>query len=201
VPALIVCPACDLVQRDSHIEDSGRIRCARCSSPLRRGQEFSLDAAIALSVSAFCLYVLSNLYPLVSFQVNGNTRPATLLDAAGGLYSQGFVSLSVLVFLTVIVGPLAQIASLLYLLVPLRRGREAAAQRPVFRLLTHVRAWTFVEVFMLGALVAVVRLTQYATVVPGIAIWSLGLLMLSLAALANMTHPEQFWLWVERRRG
>jgi paraquat-inducible protein A len=88
----------------------------------------------------------------------------------------------------------------LYLLIPLRRKRQAPGQNTVFRLLAQVRPWTFVEVFMLGALVALVRLAAFTQVVPGIALWSCGLLMLTLAALTSRTSPGQFWRWVERSR-
>jgi paraquat-inducible protein A len=196
---VIVCPGCDLVHRDSQLMPR-RSRCVRCKAALQRGSDVSLDNAIALALSALILFLLSNLYPLVSFQANGVTRMATLLGAAEGLYAQGFMSLAALVFLTIIAAPATQIAILLYLLLPLRRGRTAPAQQAIFRLLIYARSWTFVEVFMLGALVAVVRLTQYATVIGGVAIWCFGLLMLALTALAHITHPEQFWRWAERAR-
>jgi paraquat-inducible protein A len=52
---------------------------------------------------------------------------------------------------------------------------------------------------MLGALVALVKLAALAQVVPGIALFSYGALMLTLAALTSITPTEQFWQWVERR--
>jgi len=67
-------------------------------------------------------------------------------------------------------------------------------------LLTQIRRWTFVEVFMLGSLVALVRLSGYAEVMTGVSLWSCGLLMLTLAALTTHTSPAQFWRWVERSR-
>jgi paraquat-inducible protein A len=60
----------------------------------------------------------------------------------------------------------------------------------VLRLLTRVRPWSFVEVFMLGTLVALVRLAKFAHVVPGIALWCCALLMLSLSALTS-DHPAR----------
>ena len=54
------------------------------------------------------------------------------------------------------------------------------------------------EVFMLGALVALVKLSALADVVPGIALISYGLLMLTLSALTSATPTEQLWRWVER---
>ena len=175
-------------------------RCARCRAPLQRPENGHIDTAIALALCALVLFYLSNAYPLVQIQANGTTRATTLVGAAWGLYSQEHAGLAALVFVTTAVGPFLQFATLLYLLLPLRQGREAPGQNTVFRLLAQVRQWTFIEVFMLGVLVALVRLSAYARVIPGVALWSCVLLMLTLAALTSRTAPEQFWRWVERAR-
>ena len=183
-------------------EQTEQIRevCARCRAPLHRPEAGHINASIALAATALVLFFFCNLYPLVAIDYNGTTRSATLTGAALGLYRQGHAPLASLVFVTTVVGPFVQIAALLYLLIPLRSKRRAPGQNALFRLLMQIRAWTFVEVFMLGALVALVRLSSYANVIPGIALWACGLLMLSLAALTNRTSPEQFWRWVERSR-
>ncbi len=65
-------------------------------------------------------------------------------------------------FFTTVVAPALQIAVLLYVLIPLRHGLRAAHQNAAIRVLTQVRGWTFIEVFMLGVLVALVRLAKYS---------------------------------------
>jgi paraquat-inducible protein A len=198
--SVIVCPSCDLAHRVSAAPASEGTRCARCRAPLQRPENGNIDTAIALAICALVLFFFSNAYPLVTIQVNGTSRATTLLGAAFGVYTQGHAGLAALVLMTTVVGPFLQIATLLYLLLPLRRAREAPGQNTIFRLLAQVRPWTFVEVFMLGVLVALVRLSEYALVIPGIALWSCGLLMLTLAALTSRTTPGQFWRWVERSR-
>lgn len=198
--SVIVCPSCDLAHKSAMAPASESTRCARCRAPLQRPENGSIDAAIALALCALVLFFLSNAYPLVVIQANGATRATTLMGAAGAFYSQDHVGLALLVFITTVLGPILQIAGLLYLLIPLRRARQAPGQDTVFRLLAQVRPWIFVEVFMLGALVALVRLSAYARVIPGVALWSCGLLMLALAALTSRTAPGQFWHWVDRCR-
>ena len=198
--SVIVCPSCDLAHRAGVAPASEGSRCARCRAPLQRPENGNIDIAIALAVCALVLFFFSNAYPLVQIQASGTTRATTLVGAALGLYAQSHAGLAALVLLTTVVGPLLQIACLLYLLIPLRRAREAPGQNTVFRLLAQVRPWTFVEVFMLGVLVALVRLSAYARVIPGIALWSCVLLMFTLAALTSRTTPGQFWHWVDRGR-
>jgi paraquat-inducible protein A len=195
--SVIVCPSCDLAHSATLRPAFERTRCARCKAPLQRPENGNMDTAIALAICAAVLFLLSNVYPLVAIQSNGTTRDATLTGAALGLYGQNHLFLAALVFLTTVVGPLLQIVSLLYLLVPLRCRRQAPGQSIVFRFLTLARPWTLVEVFMLGTVVALVRLSAFTRVVPGVALWSCALLMLTLAALTSRTSPGQFWRWVE----
>jgi len=200
MPSVIVCPACDLAHRRSAPPASGRTQCVRCHAPLQRPEHAAIDTAIALAVCALVLLFLSNAYPLVAMHVNGHSRATTLVGASLGLYAQGYESLAVLVFLTTVVAPLLQIVALLYVLIPLWRNRRALGQNAVFRLLKHVRPWSFMEVFMLGALVALVRLSKFAHIVPGVSLWSCALLMICMSTLTSVTSPEQLWRWVERGR-
>jgi paraquat-inducible protein A len=197
---MIVCPACDLAHRYTAPPNRGRMLCVRCHAHLQRPENTAIDTALALAVCALVLLILSNAYPLVAMHINGSSRETTLIGAAHGLYAQGDDSLAVLVFLTTVIAPLFQIIALLYVLIPLWRNRRAAGQNFVFRLLTRVRPWTFMEVFMLGAMVALVRLSKFAHIVPGISLWSCALLMICLSALTSATSPEQFWRWVEGAR-
>jgi paraquat-inducible protein A len=198
--SVIVCPACDLAHRPTAAPVTSRMRCARCRAPLQRPENAAVDTAIALAVCALVLLVLTNVYPLVTMQINGSSRDTTLIGAALGLYAQGFDSLAALVFLTTVIGPALQIAALLYVLIPLWRGRRAPGQGTVLRIFTQMRSWSFIEVFLLGALAALVRLAKFAHIVPGIALWSCVLLMLCLSELISITSPGQLWRWVERSR-
>jgi len=93
--------------------------------------------------------------------------------------------------------PLFQISGLLYVLVPLRAHRRAPGQNELFRALTYLRPWAMSEVFMLGALVALVKLAALAEVIPGVSLFSYGAMMLILSALTSIIPTEQFWRWVD----
>jgi paraquat-inducible protein A len=197
MPSLIVCHACDLVHRGDAVNYHTRVRCVRCRAELYRTNSASIDGAIALAISAAVLLLLSNAYPLVHLQMNGSSRSTTLLGAALGWYRQGYFPMAVLVLSTTVLIPVFHISGLLYVLIPLRSGRRAPGQNQMFRVLAHLRPWALPEVFMLGALVALVKLAALADVIPGMALYCYGALMFTLSALTAMTPTEQFWRWVD----
>jgi paraquat-inducible protein A len=50
-----------------------------------------------------------------------------------------------------------------------------------------------IEVFMLGILVSIVKLTAIAAIIPGIALWSFAVLIFVLAATATSLDPDLVW--------
>lgn len=199
--SVIVCHACDLAHRFDEIASGSRVRCVRCRAELYRTNSRDIDTVIALAATALVLLILANAFPLVELKVNGATRDATLFGAALGLYSQGYSAIAVLVVFTTVLVPLSQILTFLYVLVAVRNNRRVPGRDALFRTLAALRPWAMAEVFMLGALVALVKLSALAEVSPRVALLAYGLLMLTLSALTSATPTEQFWQWVERRRG
>jgi paraquat-inducible protein A len=200
VSSVIVCHACDLAHRLDSLAANSRVRCVRCRAELYRTNDRSPDTAIALAATALALFILANVYPLVAMTVNDSTQMTTLVGAARAFYEQGYGALAVLVAFTAIIVPLIQILTLLYVLVPLRLGRVVPGQNLMFRLLTALRPWGLTEVFMLGAVVALVKLSAQAEVSPRVSLLAYGLLMLSIAAFTSATPGEQYWLWVKAQR-
>jgi paraquat-inducible protein A len=54
-----------------------------------------------------------------------------------------------------------------------------------------------VEVMMLGVLVALTKIADYATVIPGIALFVLGALIFVLAAMQSGFDPHEVWERIE----
>ena len=69
-----------------------------------------------------------------------------------------------------------------------------------FRLAPLTREWGLVDVFMLGVVVSLIKLGNLATVVPGIALWSFGVLILLLTAIGASFDARDFWLLADANR-
>jgi len=166
---------------------------------LRRHPRNGLERTLALALSAAVLFVVANSFPFLAFDMKGQVTQTTLVSGAIDLYQQGYAELSALVLLTIVLAPLCQIALLLYVLLPLRWDRVPWQLADVFRLLRHVQPWSMMEVFMIGILVAIVKLMGMAIIVPGLALWSFVLLMLVLTGAVASFEPEAVWEQLERR--
>jgi paraquat-inducible protein A len=61
------------------------------------------------------------------------------------------------------------------------------------RILRSIQPWGMVEVFMLGIFVALVKLTHFARVIPGTALWCFGALMVLMTAAAATFNVRDVW--------
>ena len=188
---VIACHECDLLQRAP--EGEGAVRCVRCNAPLFKNKPGSLERTLAYSLTAACLFALANAFPIVSLDLNGNHITTTLLGAVRTLSNEGMPELGIVVFLTTFLVPAAELAAILYLLLPLRFGRMLPGASQILGLLDHMHPWNMIEVFMLGVLVSLVKLTSYAHVVPGIALWSFAGLVIAMPAIAGTFDAHQLW--------
>ncbi len=190
---LTACGECDLLQRIPQVADGGRAECGRCGAELFRERDRSLDVTLAFITAAAVVFVLANVYPLMELDAKGIGRSAILFDTAWSLQERGMSSIALLVFVTVIAAPLVYLASMLYLLVPIRLGRHPRHLHNAFRIARLAQPWGMVEVFLLGALVSMVKLTQVAHVTPGIGLYCIGGYSLLIAAAISAFEPHELW--------
>lgn len=195
----IACRECDLLQHEVSLPPRGVALCRRCGAELYRNTSNGLDRTLAFTLCGAMLYCLANFFPLIGLELQGNRNTTTLYGAVCALYEQKLEPVAVLVFGTTILVPGIELIGMLYILLPLRIGIIARGFPLVFRLIQAVHPWGMVEVFMLGVLVSVVKLSHFATVMPGIALWSFAGLMLMFAAVAHTFNPRDVWIFTQAR--
>jgi paraquat-inducible protein A len=190
---VIACRECDLLQREQPLAHNGVLRCCRCSAALYRRQSGGLERSLAYALAALVLFVLANAFPIVGLAVNGDLVETTLLGSVRVLYRDGMWPLAALIFITTFLMPGLQVLAIVWLVAPLQWGRRPYRADLVFRALHVARSWGMTEVLILGLLVALVKLAHIASVVPEVALWSFGALMMMLAAAASAFDSRELW--------
>lgn len=190
---IIACRECDCLQREVTPPRRGAAMCVRCGAELFRNKPASLDHTLAYLVAAAIFLVIANSFPLLALDAQGVRNSTTLFGTSHALFASGEEALAVLVFITTILFPALEIATMLYLLGNLKADRLPVAFAPAFRLVESIKPWGMISVFMLGTLVSLVKLHSIATVIPGLALYSLGALILMLTASEAAFEPREMW--------
>jgi paraquat-inducible protein A len=191
--SMIACHDCDLIQKIPSLPEKGTAKCIRCGAVLYQHKPDSLDRTIALTVAGLVLFIVANSFPFLAMKTGGLVRETTLATGIHELYGQEMWEMATLVLLTCLIIPLVQMSCMLYLLVPIKLNRSALYSARVFRFVQHLAPWGMMEVFMLGILVSLVKLGKMATIVPGLAAYSFGLLIFILAASSAALDPHIIW--------
>jgi paraquat-inducible protein A len=198
--SLIACHDCDLIQRLPHLSEPGTVQCVRCGAVLHQKKRNSIERTLSLTVAGLVLFGLANSFPFLAFKIGAQVRQTTLLTGIQELYAQGMPELSVIVLLTTVLVPLAQMISMLYILLPLKFRRIPIKLPQVFRFIRHLQPWNMMEVFMLGILVSVVKLAKMAKIIPGVALFSFLALIFVMAAMTASLDSHLIWeKWDEKR--
>ncbi|PPE73041.1 paraquat-inducible protein A [Solimonas fluminis] len=181
----VVCEQCDSVYTRRPLRPGEVADCARCGHHLYRHHRFDLERLLALTLATAIVFVMANVYPVVALNAQGAYNAATIWGAVIATWESGVAPVAFISALLVFFFPLSQICLFAYVLLGLRRGRRPAEFRQAMHALSLMQPWSMAEVFMLGILVAIVKLHGVMTVIPGIGLWSFAILTLLLAALTS----------------
>lgn len=146
-----------------------------------------------MALAGAVLFAVANLFPFLSFDMQGRVTQTTLVSGIVELWRQDMGSLAALVMLTAVLAPGMQLALLLYVLIPTLRGGVPWQLAPALRLLQRLETWSMMEVFLIGILVALVKLGRMAEIVPGPAIYSFAVLILLLAGATASLDRRCLW--------
>jgi len=191
VAELVICSYCDVVHRRIDRSDRKTMRCVTCGSPLYRGNG-DLGAMLAITVTAAVAFVVANGLPLLTLTSGGNQTRATLWRAIAASYDRELPFVAIALTLTLIVAPAVELGLLLWVLVPLCFRARPLGFLGTMGLLRVLRPWRMIEVFFLGVIVAVVKLSALATALPG---WGMFGVAVMAFALASLSSFDQGALW------
>ena len=191
--AAVACHECGLLQRLPAALAGDVIACVRCGAHLQRLSRQGADRLLPLTVAAGLLFLVTNAEPIVRIEVAGNVSAATIIDTIAALAAQGMAPLALLMILTTLVFPVFDLTVLASAALALANPGHSRTLTTLLRLMHTLRRWAMVEVFMLGVLVSVVKLTAIADVLPGVGLWSLAAYVAVTAAAHASFDSRDYW--------
>jgi paraquat-inducible protein A len=200
----VACHSCGLLQRLPPLTRGSEARCGRCDQVLAARVAEPLDRPLALTFTAVVAFVIANTSPLMSLSVAGRDAATTLLGGAIEMWRQGSETTAVVVAFCAVVAPACYLALLLAVLIAVQRPGAPHWVAAFMRWADRLRPWSMNEVLFLGILVALTKIAQLATVVPGPGLFAVGTLVLLLPAITSTLDVREVWRrieWVAPVRG
>ena len=190
---LVACSECDMLQSIPVLPPGGAARCPRCGHTLAVDKPDSLNRTLSLTVAAAIVFLIANLSPLMGLSAVGRQASTTILGGAQEMWLQGNEITAVLVAFCTVIAPAIHIGFMLTVLLAVRRPPAPSWVGMLLRWLEWQYPWAMIEVMMLGILVALIKIAELATVIPGIGMYAVGALMALFAAMKVSFDPREVW--------
>jgi paraquat-inducible protein A len=189
---ILICRDCDTVHRAPVLRRGDVALCRQCDAVLARSLRIQPQAGLALVITAAILFAIANRTAVLSINVGGVETSANVWRAVLSL-GQGWISVAAFCLaVTTFLIPAAQILLLMWCLLFACADRRPPMFSSIMAILHWMRPWSMTEIFLLGALVAVVKLASWVPITIGPGIWALAALTIIFAALGRC-DPASWW--------
>ena len=190
---LIACHECDLLLRKPEASAGERVECPRCGYELYTHRTHVIRRSLALVLAALLLYVPANFLPIMRLNLLGQTTEDTVWTGVLGLYNSGMQSVAVVVFLCSMAVPLLKLLCQLAVLLSIQLDMGRSYGLLLYRIYHHMREWGMLEVYLMGILVAIVKLVDLAELSIGLGLLCFVALLLVQVWLEVTMSPHQIW--------
>ena len=194
------CPECDLLLNTAQPKIGENAHCPRCGLLLSRPHKQSVEHTFALSVAGFILFFPANLLPMVGITVLGNANTGILFSGVLALFNEGMVAVAIVVFLASIMFPLVHISLSLLISGHLYFNRSNRYLAHWMRWMHHLDEWVMLEVYLLGIIVACVKLMAIAPLKFGWGLYAFIALIIITTMLTSGLDTGLFWQRIEQLR-
>lgn len=189
----MLCRCCDLAVQIGELAPGTRAQCPRCGSRVSERKFNSLQRTAALSLAALVLYVPANIYPILRMEFYGAYSESTVWDGCVRLFQDGMWFIAVIVFLASILIPLFKLLGLFFLVSTAKSVRWQRERTRIYQFIDVIGPWAMLDVFLLAVLVAVVKLEQLATILPGPGIVAFASVVILTILASQSFDPRLIW--------
>ncbi len=149
--------------------------------------------SLALVLAALLLYIPANFLPIMQLNLLGRSSDDTVWSGVLGLYHTGMSGIAMVVFLCSMGIPLLKLLCQLAVLLSIRWDIGRSYGLLLYRVYHHLRDWGMLEVYLMGVLVAIVKLADLAELSLGLGLACFVALLLVQVLLEVVMSPHQIW--------
>nr|WP_240455577.1 paraquat-inducible protein A [Halomonas faecis] len=190
---LRACHQCDWLVTLPPLSPGEKADCPRCGHTLVTRHRYPAQRSMALAISALIALIAAVTLPFVSFTVGGIGNRIELTETATTLigFHQPIVAIGVI--LTIVVLPAVYLLGVIWLQFGLLRGSSLPMGRSIARSLSHLHPWMMADVFIVGALVSLIKISGMAELELGVAFWAFCIFAVLLLVTTQSVDAD--WLW------
>jgi paraquat-inducible protein A len=192
------CEHCDWVNTIPPMQVGERLHCTRCGHVILSLYPDAARQMLLNGGSALLMLLMSLSFVFLGFSAKGTMQQITLLDCIYGLLSEDYFSLGVIMTITLLVLPIACLTAVILIALAMKQRQVRWVPYGLVHAMKAMQPWLMADVFLLGGLVALVKLHSLADIQLGLSFWAFCAFTLLL--IRTMSFVDYRWIW-HRLRG
>lgn len=163
---LIQCEDCGKLVRQVPVEADEIARCPRCRAKLHSRKPASISRTWALVLSAAIFYLPANILPIMRVDFLGTPDDSTILDGIIYFFQTGEYLVGGIILTASVLVPLFKIVGIILILASIHfhwRG-WLKHKSGMFRFIEFIGRWSFLDIFVIALLGAMVRFGSLTTI-------------------------------------
>ncbi len=189
----LLCSECDLLVQNKIIKEGCYLKCPRCGHVLYKQKYNTIIKSLALSLTALICFYPAVTEPIMSLSMGGKEQDQNILEGALVLLEEGYYIVAILTFMCSLLIPLFRLLLLFYVTLSLSMNHFSRPLFWIFRLYHSMEEWGMLDVYMLGIIVSMVKLSSMAEIQFGFGLWMYAILLLSSIMASNQLNPHEVW--------
>lgn len=193
------CHDCDLLIARTRLKKGQSLNCPRCHAKLFHARLNPIERGLALAITSLILFLPANLLPILSLSIFGQQQSETIIQSVLSLYDGGLAIVAAVVLIFAVLIPGLQILLLTYITACLQFSINGHYLRQSLNLYHTLHGWGMLEIYMIGTLIAVIKLKDIANLEPGLGLYCLAGLIFTTCLTNSLFDIQQAWQVFSRR--
>ena len=168
----LVCEQCHTSAHIPSLAHRQRAVCPVCNHTLVSHRNNSSENMIAYASSAIVLLLLSLSFNFLTFKASGQKHSIDLPSGIAVLIQQDYLSLAIITGLATILLPGMVLIGILLLSLAQYRDHRPSYLPRILKMVTTLMPWSMAEIFLVGTLVSLIKVTELADVAIGLSFYA-----------------------------
>lgn len=190
---LRACPECDWLVALPALKPGLKADCPRCGHTLAQRHHRPAERSLALAIAALVTLALATSFEFVSFEVSGIGNHIELAQTTTHLFGFNQPLVAIGTALSIIILPAIYLIGVVWLQIGLLRRSPLPFSRYIARALSYLHPWMMADVFVIGALVSLFKVSDLADISLGVSFWAFCVFAVLLLSTTQSLDGD--WMW------
>lgn len=196
----ITCEQCECVVALPSLAHRQRAVCPRCGHTLLTHRRNDAQALLAYACSAFVFLLLSLPFNFLSFRASGQKHNIDLPAGLTVLIENDYLSLAIITGLATLLLPGLVLLGFITLGVARLRDTPTRFVRRTYRMVVLLMPWSMAEIFLVGTLVSLIKITELADVSVGMSFYAFIGFTLGTTMAMLYFDKNRYAMWLNNGR-